>query len=262
MRTAGVALTIGLAWGLAAPARADVRITISDGYASVDAKDATVRQILTEWARVGQTKVVNSERIAGAPLSLYLVRVPEAEALAVILRSVSGYMVAPRAVPVPNASQFDRILVMPTSTPPRTTATPAAQPAPSFPQPVQTPEEVEIEDPGLPPGPGGTPGRGPIFPQFPVPPGQVNPNAPAGQRGPAFPTANGPFPINQVAPQQGPAGQTAPPPFTPGQFPPAQGFPGAVGAPGRGVMPAGVPTPGMVVQPPAPGAGTTFEPQD
>ena len=61
-----------------------------DGRVTVVAKDATVRQILTEWARVGQTKIVNVERIPGGPISIELTDVPEAQALDVLLRSVSG----------------------------------------------------------------------------------------------------------------------------------------------------------------------------
>ena len=49
------------------------------------AKDATVRQILAEWARVGQTKIVNVERIPGGPLTLELNNVPEAQALDILL---------------------------------------------------------------------------------------------------------------------------------------------------------------------------------
>src|SRR5262245_17252568 len=108
----------------AAPADAQVRLTIADGYVTLDAKDATVRQILAEWARVGQTRIVNGERVVGSPVTLQLTHVPEGEALNIVLRSVSGYMAAPRAAAVPNASRFDRILVMPTSTPPRVTSPP------------------------------------------------------------------------------------------------------------------------------------------
>ena len=91
-------LTLVIATWLAAgsTALADVQLTIRDGRVSLVAKDATVRQILTEWARVGQTKIVNVERIPGGPITLELKDVPEQEALEVLLRSVSGYMAAPR----------------------------------------------------------------------------------------------------------------------------------------------------------------------
>ena len=87
------------------------------------AKDATVRQILTEWARVGQTRIINVDRVAGPPLSIELTNVPEAQALDTLLRTVSGYLAAPRPVTMPNASAYDRIFILPTSTgtPPRPT---------------------------------------------------------------------------------------------------------------------------------------------
>src|SRR5580765_1259109 len=94
-------------------ASADVQLSIHDGRVSIVAKDATVRQILTEWARVGQTKIVNVERIPGGPLTLELRDVPERQALRVLLRSVGGYVAAPRVTLDADASMFDRILVMP-----------------------------------------------------------------------------------------------------------------------------------------------------
>ena len=51
-------------------ASADVELSIHDGRVTIVAKDATVRQILTEWARVGRTKIVNVERIPGGPMTL------------------------------------------------------------------------------------------------------------------------------------------------------------------------------------------------
>ena len=65
----------------AVAASADVQLTMQDGRVSLVAKDATVRQILAEWARVGQTKIVNMERVPGGPMTLELTNVPEAQAL-------------------------------------------------------------------------------------------------------------------------------------------------------------------------------------
>src|SRR5476651_97192 len=110
------ALTFGLAASLLAvsPAAADVQLTMQNGRVSLVAKDVTVRQILTEWARVGHTKIVNVERIPGGLISLELIDVPEAQALEVLLRTLSGYITAPRPVGEANLSVFDRIIVMPT----------------------------------------------------------------------------------------------------------------------------------------------------
>src|SRR5260221_12373562 len=97
---------------------ADVQLSIQDGRVTIVAKDATIRQILTEWARVGRTKIVNVERIPGGPMTLELKDVPETEALDVLLRTLSGYMAAPRLQFSPDASVFDAIAVMPTTAPP------------------------------------------------------------------------------------------------------------------------------------------------
>src|SRR5882757_8688144 len=112
MKSVLFALAISLAASIAS---AEVRVTMQqNGRVSIVAKDATVRQILTEWARVGQTKIVNVERIPGGPVSIELNNVPESQALEVLLRAMSGYIAAPRAVDVANLSRFDRIIVMPT----------------------------------------------------------------------------------------------------------------------------------------------------
>ena len=93
---------------------------MQNGRVTLVAKDATVRQILTEWARVGQTKIVNVERVPGGPITLELTNVPEAQALDVLLRSLSGYIAAPRAGRGRRTSRsFDRIIVMPTLAPAR-----------------------------------------------------------------------------------------------------------------------------------------------
>src|SRR6266850_5691165 len=175
-------LIFGLATSLLAalPAFADVHLTMHDGRVSIVAKEATVRQILTEWARVGQTKIVNVERIPGGPMTLELTNVPEQQALDLLLRSVSGYMTAPRPVAVANLSQFDRVVVMPTSVAPRPAMTPN-QPTPTFAQPQFTPppqqvndDDVDDERPApniaMPMPNGQIPNpRGPVFNTFPQP---------------------------------------------------------------------------------------------
>src|ERR1700704_2199501 len=123
-KTLAVACVTGLAAG--STAFADVQLIIRNGQVSIVAKDATVRQILTEWARVGQTKIVNVERIPGGPMSIELNNVPESQALEVLLRAMSGFIAAPRAVDVANLSRFDRIIVMPTLAGARATASSAA----------------------------------------------------------------------------------------------------------------------------------------
>src|SRR4051795_8255047 len=98
--------------GVCSTAAAEVRISMADGAVTVSAKDATVREILTDWGRVGQTRIVNIELSAGARRSIELVDVPEAKALDIILRTVSGYIAASRTTSVPNGSIYDRIILV------------------------------------------------------------------------------------------------------------------------------------------------------
>ena len=102
---------------------ASLTLSMHDGLVSIDAQDVTVRQILTEWARVGKTEIKDGERITGGPITLKFDNVPEKQALDIILRSIPGYMALPRATPVADASLYERILIMAT-----TTAVAAARP--------------------------------------------------------------------------------------------------------------------------------------
>src|SRR6266851_4310760 len=148
MRVAVLALAAAAILAAATPARAELQVTMHDGLVTVNAKDVTIRQILAEWAKVGQTRIVNADGIAGGPVTLQLVDMPEEQALGTLLRSVSGYLAAPRPTVVKNASRYDRILVIPTAV----TATRAnrsassAAPPPAFPQPRVQPQNPPSDD--------------------------------------------------------------------------------------------------------------------
>ena len=92
---AAVFVCVGLVIG-ARPVSAEVQLTMSAGRVTLSAKNATVGQILAEWAKVGQTKIVNAERVPGGPMTLELANVPEVQALEILLRSAGGYVLAPR----------------------------------------------------------------------------------------------------------------------------------------------------------------------
>ena len=226
-------------------ASADVKVTIQNGRVSIVAKDATVRQILTEWARVGQVKIVNVERIPGGPQTIELTNVPEAEALDVLLRSISGFIAAPRTTPVAvNTSQFDRLVVMPTAAAPRPAVSAAASavPSPTFmPQQLPPPPDDDVDDERPQPAvvlPAGA-ARGPIFNQFPPPqvvtPQGVPPVVIPPQFNPAQPQFNPAQP--QLPAQQPSAVPTAP--FggvaVPGMIAPAPQQPGQPNQPGQPV---------------------------
>ena len=221
---------------------ADVQLQLHDGRVSIVAKDATVRQILAEWARVGQTKVVNVDRIPGGPLTIELSNVPEAQALDVLLRSVSGYMAAPRGTAAADLSMYDRIIVLPTVAAPRAAAAgAAAAPAPAFQQPQFTPaapppdddaddaRAASVQSPQVP--------RPPVFNAFPPPqvggPGSGVPSVQGGQAAQPTPT----FGTTPTAP---PGGGVA----VPGMIIPAQPQPGQ--SPSMQPPP---PQPGQIVRP-------------
>lgn len=229
-------LTLALSIVMTAPALArQLKLDFQGGLVTVEATGVPVRTLLTEWGKVGGTTIVGAERIAGAPLTLKLVNVSEARALEIILRSVAGYMAAPRSAAGAGPSMYDRILVMATTSAPAP-APSTARPTPQRPNgfnggqrfvpPRQRPEQPEQPEQDEPDEPDENPPNPPVF-TFP-PPGQQN-------------------------------GFTQP-----GQFTPAQGQPNQNGAapqgviinpttaPGRPVpgMPTGSSTPGMVVQPP------------
>ena len=226
---AGGALCLLLA---ASTASAEVQLSIRDGRVTLVATNATVRQILTEWARIGQTKIVNVERIPGAPLTLQFTNVPESEALDILLRSVTGYLAAPRPVPVANLSHYDRILVLATAATPRVPV--AAGPAPVLQRP-QVPQpnidENDNDQPSI-----VQPPRGPLFPTFQLP----QPGNPQQGGASATPGALPPPPPFGVDQRSVPGG-------TPPTAVPASG-PFVVYPGGSSV---GTPRPGMVVQPPA-----------
>lgn len=161
-----------------------------DGRVRLIAENVPVSRILAEWARLGGTKIVNGERVVGAPVTLQIVDVPERQALETVLRGAAGYMVLARETMTPGASAFDKILVLPT-----TTRAPAAA---ALPPPTPTPPqfqnrlgtETDLDEPeenpqGPPPG---------AFPRGRVPGVNAPLNAPPSEGPDDEPAPNAPPP--------------------------------------------------------------------
>jgi hypothetical protein len=127
-----------------------VKVSFNGGKVNLSAENATVRAILTEWARVGGTQVVNAERIAGPPITVEFKDAYEQQALESLLRGVAGYIVGQRVAPVASASSgFDRIVILATSTAPRPSPVTPAVSRPPGPQPLRrlpVPVEENLDD--------------------------------------------------------------------------------------------------------------------
>jgi len=139
-----------LAAGVTSAAAQGVTLEFQGGKVRLLAQNVSVSQILAEWSRSGRTTIVNGERVPGPPVTLELQNVSEQEALDIVLRNVSGYLVAARETAISGASAFDRIYILPTSSRPSTAAATSA----SLPQAVQV-QDAGDDDPPPPNAPRG-----------------------------------------------------------------------------------------------------------
>lgn len=227
---------------LVAPATAaagELKFSLNGGLVTLVADDVPLAEILAEWARVGQTKIVNGEQIF-TRVTLHIENTPEKKALDIVLRSAAGYMAAERVTPVAGGSAFDSIMILPTSRAPAGSPIMSAPPAPFAPRPVVPVPDVDDDMPmgAVPPGMNAQPVPGdPTQQQPPAYPGQPFPGQPQVQPQPGQPQA----PLTAPRP-----GMLVPPPQQPVPF----------GAPRPGMptpnMPGG---PGGVPNPNLPGGG-------
>jgi hypothetical protein len=153
----GMALVAMLLLGWASPSSAQtVKLEFRDGLVNLSAQNAPLRAILAEWTRLGGTKIVNGERIPGAPLTIQLTGVSERQAIDVLLRSAAGYIAGPRQDGSNAPSTFASIMILPSSAAPgrpaatTTFAQPRPQPQRQDPEPDDAEEnpftEVEPDD--------------------------------------------------------------------------------------------------------------------
>jgi hypothetical protein len=223
---------------------AGLTLSIRDGLVTLDAQDVTVRQILTEWARIGKTRIINVERVTGGPVTLKIDAMPEKQALDLVLRAIPGYMALPRETLIADASLYDRILIMATTV---AVAAPRPQPSPGFPRvqsgmpnqggpggtmtqlrpnipapfspgmlPEQSTADDQMDDPaiaaaaaaGLMPIPAGNPGPAVLSAPLMVPGGAPAPNTP----GVGAPTNPFNVPVGTAQPSLAPPPTTLPPP--------------------------------------------------
>jgi hypothetical protein len=153
-----------------------LKLTMANGRVTLIADEVPLRQILAEWARIGETRIVNGEKLVGPAVTLQLIDVPEGQALDIVLRSAAGYMAAPRTADHPGPSVYDRIMILATSRAPAVTASAPPQFNRPMPQPMPQPVDVdEVEEPETvvpPPG---------VMPAVQNQPGQMPQPNPQGQ---------------------------------------------------------------------------------
>jgi hypothetical protein len=224
MRSLFAILVTSLVLAAAPRAAGSVQLTILGGRVWLVAKDATVAQILEEWARVGQTTIINADRVPGGRVTLELPGVPERQALDLLLRSASGFVATTRTALIASVgarSEFERIVIVAASQAPAASAV-VAQTMPA-PMPVQPPPVTQPIAPGVQRilGPDGRP----------IPDDQED----APTRATQPPPASMP-PGFAAPPQTAPANPAAPP--APAGTAPQTG--------------PGVPVPGMIWAPPKP----------
>lgn len=119
-----------------------VRVTFASGRVTVIAVDATLGDILREWARAGGSRFTNIDRIpVRERVTIRLENETELRALDVLLRPLAGYAVTGRAPGAAGASAIDRVLIMPAPSRPMVYGPAAPAPANNFaaPSPPQRP---------------------------------------------------------------------------------------------------------------------------
>jgi hypothetical protein len=203
-----------------------VSLQFNNGRVTLNAQNAPIRTILVEWARLGGTRIVNGERLGGAPVTLELTDVPERYALEILLRSAAGYIVTARREPG-GPSTLGGVVILATTSAPRVQAPVTFGAATVQQRPFQDdpPDERSAVS-------------APVLSGVPTPPAVPGPSVvrigPSGLPQPNLPPVQSPFgqqpDPNQPAPQQTPARpvttlQTLPGTSRPGEItppPPAQ----------------------------------------
>ena len=125
----------------ARPAAADeIQLNLDAGRVTLIATGAPLTAVLAAWSRVGGTRFVDAEAVAGTSVTLHLVDVAEPAALRVLLRPVVGYVAAPRRAGSTGASRYGRVKILGTGRlAPASGAAGGARPAGDAPAGVGTP---------------------------------------------------------------------------------------------------------------------------
>ena len=91
-------------------------LRLDDGAVTLEAADVTVDEILARWSETtGLTVVSQNGHGSDVPVTLHLSGVTEREALGLVLRDLSGYIMGERQDPKTGAIRIDRLVILPDS---------------------------------------------------------------------------------------------------------------------------------------------------
>jgi hypothetical protein len=105
-------LLFGFLWVHVVEAVEDLELSFNNGRVTIIATNVQIEKILTKWTQVGGTAFIDANAMKNQPVTLTLRNVPESEALRILLRAVTGYVVAPWSEKKIGLSSFRRVLIM------------------------------------------------------------------------------------------------------------------------------------------------------
>ena len=106
-----LAFAIALCPAIAGAQTPRVSLVLDERGVTLDARDATLREVLSEWERVGGMKVLNAEVLGERRVTLQLNAVAEREALDIVLRDLAGYVLGLRAASANALSEFGTLVL-------------------------------------------------------------------------------------------------------------------------------------------------------
>lgn len=125
-----------------------VSIDLRGDNVTLIATNATLDDILAEWSRSGGLKVATLKggAIGGAPVTIVLRDITERQALEMLLRNLSGYVLSARRDRSTGTSAFEQLLILPTSAP-SNNGSPFVAPALAAPDAATLASASAIEEP-------------------------------------------------------------------------------------------------------------------
>ena len=106
-----LAFAIALCPAIAGAQTPRVSLVLDERGVTLDARDATLREVLSEWERVGGMKVLNAEVLGERRVTLQLNAVAEREALDIVLRDLAGYVLGLRAASANALSEYGTLVL-------------------------------------------------------------------------------------------------------------------------------------------------------